>query len=166
MNVRASAVLALLLLTACATTPVDLKPDERVAERRAIQSRGFKVPERLDLLGAGVNALRDLGFTVDEIDAEAGLVSATTERDISEVRNAVLQIGILLLTGATVPMPEREQLSLSLVVLDARVVYVSCERRVWNDDGSPLMSGRVEQPEFYARLFDAMATTLFLEEEL
>lgn len=172
MEVRVGiAVSLVVLLSGCAAASgPDLSRDDQVAERRAVQSRSFAGRGRVDVMRAAAHALRDLGFTVEEVDDEMGLLSASTERGISEPGNAALEFGVLMLIGLDLDMPEREQLSVSLVVSgrDDRAVYVSCERRVWTQAGFVMGSetGRVEQPEFYERLFDAMSTALFLEDEL
>ena len=119
---------------------------------------------------AAAQALRDLGFTVDEADDEMGLLSGTTERDVSELSNDLIGFGILLLTGVEWEMPERERLTVSVVVsTGTRIsVYAASQREVWTQNGLPMVNktGRVEQAEFYQRLFDTMTTALFLEEAL
>ncbi len=157
-----------LLLGGCSAVPPDLSLDELVAERRAVQIRSFPGRDRVEVMIAASGALRDLGFVIEEIDDELGLVSAVTERDISQPANELLKFGLLLLTGHVMPMPEREQLCVSLLVSESpqRSVYVIGERKIWNDDGVLTAWGRVEQEEFYQRVFDSMSTALFVEDEL
>ncbi|TDJ41438.1 MAG: hypothetical protein E2O54_05235 [Gammaproteobacteria bacterium] len=159
-----------LLLGGCSGAPLDLSLDEQVAERRAVQTRSFAGRDRIEVIIAASGALRDLGFIVEEIDDELGLVSAVTERNISEPGNQLLQFGLLLLTGQLMAMPEREELWVSMLISESpqRDVYITCERKIWNDDGLLVVesSGRVEQAEFYQRLFDSMSTALFVEDEL
>jgi hypothetical protein len=161
-------VVVALLLSACSAVPPDLRLDEQVAERRAVQIRSFAGRDRLEVMIAASGALRDLGFVVEEIDDELGLVAAVTERDISGPGNDLLKFGLLLLTGQIMPMPEREELYVSMLISgnSQRNVYVTGERKVWNDDGVLASWGRVEQTEFYQRLFDSMSTALFVEDEL
>jgi hypothetical protein len=157
-----------LLLGGCSAAPPDLSLDEQVSERRAVQIRSFPGRDRVEVMIAASGALRDLGFVVEEIDDELGLVCAVTERDVGEPANELLKFGLLLLTGQVVSMPEREELYVSLLVSEdpQRSVYVTGERKIWNDDGGLASWGRVEQEEFYQRLFDAISTALFVEEEL
>ncbi len=157
-----------LLQGACSAVPPDLRLDEQVAERRAVQIRNFAGRDRLEVMIAASGALRDLGFIIEEIDDELGLVSAVTERDISDPANELLKFGLLLLTGQIMPMPEREELYVSMLISGdpKRSVYVNGERKIWNDDGVLASWGRVEQAEFYQRLFDSMSTALFVEDEL
>ena len=162
------AVVVVLLIGGCSAVPPNLSLDEQAAERRTVQIRSFAGWDRLEVMIAASGALRDLGFVVEEVDDELGLISAVTERDISEPANELLKFGLLLVTGQIMPMPEREELYVSLLISDSpqRNVYVTGERKIWNDDGVLSSWGRVEQTEFYQRLFDSMSTALFVEDEL
>lgn len=165
---RVYVVALALLLGGCSTAQPDFALDERVAERRAVQIRSFAGRDRIEVMIAASGALRDLGFIVEDIDDELGLVSAVTERDISQPGNELLKFGLLLLTGQVIAMPEREELYVSMLISGnpQRSVYVTGERKIWNDDGALVSWGRVEQKEFYQRLFDSMSTALFVEDEL
>ncbi len=157
-------------LCGCQSTPPSFRLDDAVAERRDVQSRAFVDADRATVMRVATDALRDLGFTVVALEDDLGLIGASKQTDVSQPRNTVLQVGLLLLTGIEYAMPKRELLALSMTVSDqdAPTVYAACQRTVFDDVGTPMLdkSGLIEQPEFYARIFDAMTTALFLENEL
>ena len=156
-------------LCGCQTAPPSFRLDDAVAERRDVQSRAFVDADRATVMRVATDALRDLGFTVLAAEDDLGLIGASKDTDISQTRNTVLQVGLLLF-GLDYAMPHRELLEISLVVSDrdAPVVYASCQRSVFDERGMRMLgdSGRIDQGEFYDRIFDAMTTALFLEDQL
>lgn len=68
----------LLLIAGCATTtPVDISGGGTQLESRQIQSRQYDTLDKALTMRSAVATLQDLGFTIDQADAELGVITAT-----------------------------------------------------------------------------------------
>jgi hypothetical protein len=75
----ATALIALLLLTACQTDSRDqaLQTSESQVALRSIQSRAFDTTDKQKTLRTVIATLQDLGFVIDKADATLCTVSGT-----------------------------------------------------------------------------------------
>lgn len=72
------ALLGMFALAACAsTTPVDISGSGTQLEARQIQSRQYDTLDKALTMRSVVATLQDLGFTIDQADAELGTITAT-----------------------------------------------------------------------------------------
>jgi hypothetical protein len=72
------ALLCLLSLAGCATTtPVNIAGAGTQLETRQIQTRQYDTLDKAMTLRSVIATLQDLGFTIDQADAELGTVTAT-----------------------------------------------------------------------------------------
>ena len=72
------APLGLILLAGCATiTPVDVVGAGTQLETRQIQTREYDTLDKAMTMRSVIATLQDLGFTIDQADAELGSVTAT-----------------------------------------------------------------------------------------
>lgn len=72
------ALLGVFALAACAsTTPVDISGSGTQLEARQIQSRQYDTLDKALTMRSVVATLQDLGFTIDQADAELGTITAT-----------------------------------------------------------------------------------------
>ena len=68
----------LILVAGCATTtPVDISESSTQLESRQIQSRQYDTLDKALTMRSAVATLQDLGFTIDQADAELGVITAT-----------------------------------------------------------------------------------------
>jgi len=68
----------LLLIAGCATTtPVDIQGNSSQLESRQIQTRQYDTLDKALTMRSAVATLQDLGFTIDQADAELGVITAT-----------------------------------------------------------------------------------------
>ena len=76
------ALLCLLSLAGCATTtPVNIAGAGTQLETRQIQTRQYDTLDKAMTLRSVIATLQDLGFTIDQADAELGTVTATRLHD-------------------------------------------------------------------------------------
>jgi len=76
------ALLCLLSLAGCATTtPVNIAGTGTQLETRQIQTRQYDTLDKAMTLRSVIATLQDLGFTIDQADAELGTVTATRLHD-------------------------------------------------------------------------------------
>jgi hypothetical protein len=72
------ALLGLLSLAGCATTtPTNIAGAGTQLETRQIQTRQYDTLDKAMTLRSVIATLQDLGFTIDQADAELGTVTAT-----------------------------------------------------------------------------------------
>jgi len=72
------ALLCLLSLAGCATTtPVNIAGAGTQLETRQIQTRQYDTLDKAMTMRSVIATLQDLGFTIDQADAELGTVTAT-----------------------------------------------------------------------------------------
>jgi hypothetical protein len=80
MPTRRRLIIGLLALasSSCAATPAQqvsaLSRSDSASDVRARQTRRFDTADRALMLQASLGALQDLGFTIDESDAQTGIV--------------------------------------------------------------------------------------------
>jgi len=78
MRRTAIAMAALLAFAGCAaTTPVDIAGSGTQLEARQIQTRQYDTLDKSLTMRSVVATLQDLGFTIDQADAELGTITAT-----------------------------------------------------------------------------------------
>ena len=71
-------LLGLLILAGCATTtPTNIAGGGTQLETRQIQTREYDTLDKAMTLRSVIASLQDLGFTIDQADAELGTVTAT-----------------------------------------------------------------------------------------
>jgi len=70
-------LLSLLLLAGCAATPANVAGAGTQLETRQIQTREYNTLDKSMTMRSVVATLQDLGFTIDQADAELGTVTAT-----------------------------------------------------------------------------------------
>ena len=71
-------MLGLAFLAGCAsTTPVDVSGSGTQLETRQIQTRQYDTLDKAMTMRSVVATLQDLGFTIDQADAELGTITAT-----------------------------------------------------------------------------------------
>ena len=71
-------LLSLVVLAGCAsTTPVDISGSSSQLETRQIQTRQYDTLDKALTMRSVIATLQDLGFTIDQADAELGTITAT-----------------------------------------------------------------------------------------
>ena len=69
--------LAFICLGGCAMTPPDVTGGGTQLETRQIQTREYDTLDKAMTMRSVIATLQDLGFTIDQADAELGTVTAT-----------------------------------------------------------------------------------------
>lgn len=75
------AMLILVLLAGCAATPPDVAGAGTQLATRQIQTREYDTLDKAMTMRSVVATLQDLGFTIDQADAELGTITATRLHD-------------------------------------------------------------------------------------
>ncbi|MGI9236348.1 MAG: hypothetical protein ACR2QZ_03080 [Woeseiaceae bacterium] len=74
-------LMGFLMLAGCATTPADVAGAGTQLETRQIQTREYDTLDKAMTMRSVIATLQDLGFTIDQADAELGTITATRLHD-------------------------------------------------------------------------------------
>ena len=181
---RATVCMAVLAgLGGCATTMQPAEFFELTAEspaNKAMQSRLFETGNEKELLSASAAVLQDLGFQVDEIVREVGMVRAVKERSAREHGQDISHFFVALFTLFYVGIPVDLQQKISAVLVTRPVDYagmrsevrVTFYRVVWKGQGHiydraiPPGEQRMEMiydQGIYQQFFSKLSKAVFLE---
>ena len=147
---------------------------------RAMQSRLFETGDEKELLSASAAVFQDLGFQVEEIVREVGLVRAAKERSAREYGQDIGRFFIMVLTLGHVYQPLDLQQKISAILVARPVdsaamryeVRVAFYRVIWKGEGQadrnyiPPGEQRMEMirdPEIYQQFFAKLSKAVFLE---
>lgn len=82
---RIAPAIACLLLGCAPGIPTEaLQINPQTLAQREASSRSYDTGNEGEILSASVQVLQDLGFTIDRTAADAGLVTASKQRDATE----------------------------------------------------------------------------------
>lgn len=170
-------------LCGCAGVPDDaFRLPETALETRAMQTRDFEDVSEAEILSASASVLQDLGYAIDEVEKELGVLSASKRADAT---NEAEVVGKIALDAVTCLMTllfacdnenyltadAEQDIRLTLVVQPDRhsdtrhSVRVTMQRVVWDRDGRISEQATVSQPEVYQAFFDKLSKSVFIEQE-
>ena len=174
---------AALLLSACASMPDDaFRLSESALEMRELQTREYEGVSDIAILSASSAVLQDLGYALDEVEKELGVLSASKRadaRDTAETAGMIaLDLADCLLTffigcedDAYQSTKDVQDIKLTLVVLpdpgheSVYSVRVTMQRIVWARSGELYDQETINDAEVYQAFFDKLSKSVFLEQE-
>ena len=174
--------LLVFLLTSCASTRGTSK--KSTAAKRAVETREYNVNSK-DLMQSTISAFQDLGFTIDTLNKEFGLITASKieEPKKKESSDAEKALGILAIIAAIwwfVAIDEdgasergRGDGGEKVVVKDYKLTATVTVKAI-NDIEPFLSSLRVNfggsnqkrSMEFFREFFSAIDKSIFLDEAI
>ena len=173
----------LLLLAACETIPEDaFRLSESAVETRQIQTREYDGVTDIEILSASTAVLQDLGYAIDEIEKELGVLSASKRADASDdletAGKIMLDVADCLLTflfgcenDSYQSSKDVQDIKLTLVVLpdleseSAHSVRVTMQRVGGARSGEIYAQETVNDAAVYQAFFDKLSKSVFLEQE-
>lgn len=183
-KVRVVAALLLAgLLVACETLPEDaFRLSESALELREIQSRTYEDVTDIQILSASSAVLQDLGYAIDEVEKELGVLSASKRADASndaeKLGNLALDVADCLLTlflgcenDSYTSSKDVQDIRMTLVVLPNPAkeqtfqVRLTMQRIVWAMNGELSEQETVNDAAVYQAFFDKLSKSVFLEKE-
>lgn len=159
-------LLAISLLSGCASYKDYYKLDEQYLARRQLETRNFETKDEELLLSASAQVLQDLGFTLDETETELGLITANKDRDASTTGEKIGMIFLAALAGAQPIYDEKQKIYVTLVSTKSNTnsgynVRVEFARIIWDN----MKNARVEKigdEEIYQDFFGKLSQSVFL----
>jgi hypothetical protein len=167
---------AMIFLSGCTSTPTAkdmVSIEESTLQERQMQTRSFDTANESVIFSSSVATLQDLGFNIDEIDRNFGLITCSKTRDAREVG---AQVGnfFLGLAGALVGIhvgdnTDNMQTILVTVVTtpkeiqDKTNVRINIKRIIRNKQGYIKTIETVSEPSIYDEFFGRLSKAVFLE---
>jgi hypothetical protein len=175
MRVAAVACAGVILLAGCVTVPSDafVVTQQQLAKRQ-IETRRYDGIKEEELLTAVSNLLQDTGFTLENSEVKLGLLSASKQRDATDMREIVVFVLIAALTGVANPISKDQTIRASVVVRPVQsgsagevvkgsfFVRVTFQRIVRRTDNSTYVQ-TLDNIELYQDFFDKLSKAVFLE---
>lgn len=181
---RTIAVVVLLpFLGACTTLPEDaFRLTESALELRQIQTRVYEDVSDVEILAASSGVLQDLGYAIDELEKELGVLSASKRADASNeaeiVGNIALDFADCILTfllgcenNSYKGSKDVQDVKITLVVLPESgkdttySVRLTMQRFVWAKSGELYARETINDAEVYQSFFEKLSKSVFLEKE-
>jgi hypothetical protein len=143
-----------------------------IAGKRQQQMRQFDTNDEAFLLSASASVLQDLGFTIEEASAGAGLLMASKDRDAVEAQQVAGQLVLAALVtaagGRADPVWEKQQ-KIRVSVATRRsgsgqgmVARVTFQRVIWNTKDQVSRTETIEDAEIYKEFFRKLSQATFL----
>ena len=174
---------AVFLLSACETLPNDaFRLSETALEVREIQTREFEGVNDSEILSATMGVLQDLGYAIDEIDRELGVLSASKRADATDPTEVLGRIALDAMSCVLtfliacdnenyLKSDDMQDIRLTVVVLPSEdkqsmnSVRVTMQRVIWDRDGRISNQATITDPEVYQAFFIKLDKSVFLEKE-
>lgn len=163
-----------LFIKGCAPKSIDMvKLNTSSLEERALQTKSFDTNDEDKILSASIANLQDMGFNIDEINRDLGVVTSSKVRDAREVGQQVGLFVLALLGGAqAMDMADHLQTIRATVVTTPKtelktetVVRLTLMRVIQNHRGLITKIETIQDQEIYTQFFDKLSKSVFLEEQ-
>ena len=141
---------------------------ESIQQRQA-QTRRFETGDERRLLAASAGVLQDLGFTLDESETELGLITASKERDATEMGQLAEALLLSIVTWRMKAIDKTQRIRVSLVTrpvggdTPGTAVRVTFQRIVWNTEDKISRLESLTNPKLYQGFFAKLSKAVFLE---
>jgi len=172
-----------LMLGGCATLPEDaFRLSESAMEMREIQGRTYEDATDIQILSASSAVLQDLGYAIDEVEKELGVLSASKRADAKDsteiIGKIALDVADCLLTfllgcenDSFQSSKDVQDIKMTLVVLPdlsqegVHRVRLTMQRVIWARDGTLYKQETISDAAVYQAFFDKLSKSVFLEKE-
>lgn len=155
--------LATLVILGCSSNDGPPASPMSTLERRSFQTREFDTPDTRIVMKAMINVLQDMGFQIQNADAQLGLLTATKWANIEHTKKEMKRA-----------LKEETVLSKSLVLeTTANIsefgtqsrVRANFQERILDAEGATLAVNQIEDPQFYQTFFAQVDRGVFLQRE-
>lgn len=149
------------------------KPPQSAVDLRSLQVRRFDTADEKVILSAATQTLQDLGYTISESASDAGVVTASKQRDAKEAGQVAGQIALTVFAAVMGvhhdPTWDQEQTIqvtvVSTPVANAKKIEVRTifDRTLVNNHGIPWKVELVLDPPIYREFYEKLSKSAFLE---
>lgn len=171
------------LLGACQTMPADaFRLSESALEVRQVQTREYDATNDEQILSASVAVLQDMGYAIDEIEKELGVLSASKRADATndlaafgsiaaDAAQCIFTFGLGCAGRHYGEIHDVQDIRLTLVTRPRRdneenvSVRITIQRIIWDKEGRLAEQQTITDNEVYVAFFDKLSKAVFLEQE-
>lgn len=175
MSIKFITLLTLVIfISGCAPKASELvKLQESSLEQRQLETKAYDTLEEDKILTAGVYALQDMGFNIDEINRDLGVVTCSKTRDAREIGQQVGYFMLALFAGANaMDLADHTQMIKATLVTTPKsnmkkqtVVRLTMMRIIKNQKGNVIKIESIKDQPVYDQFFDKLSKSVFLEEQ-
>lgn len=179
-NARWLALLAIGLLSACATTgiPEDaLRLPESTLDVRAIQTRTFAATSETAILAATIALLQDMEYNIDQIEKPLGVITASkvTDADSATQKTGLFILDMLCVISmsggcdAMSKASDEQHLTVTIVVIPSLarsgeyVTRITIQGVLYNKAEQILVLERIDDAETYQEIFDNLRKSIYIQ---
>lgn len=169
------------MLASCATTQPDyFSPSQSSVTARKMQARVYPSVDESDVMSAAAAVLQDMGYSIDEVEARLGVISASKRADAT---NRLQAFGTLTLDSMKCALTflmacsgnhygvidDVQDIRLTMVSMpqsDGSVaVRITIQRRIYDKRGRLSEQSTISDAAVYDMLFAKLSKAVFLEEQ-
>jgi hypothetical protein len=153
------------------TAALTLSPQS--LSQRQTQLRRFDTRDEGSILAAAAGVMQDLGFTIEETTAQAGLIIGSKDRDAVEAGQVAGQmffaVLIAALGGRADPVWDNiQKIRISVATRptadrSSTVARVTFQRVVWNTKNQISKLETIDDSVIYQQFFERLSKSVFLE---
>lgn len=134
---------------------------------RQLQTRRFDTEDEKALLIAGSAVLQDLGFNLDEIETQLGVLVGSKKRDATDAGQVAGAVAMAFLFGSNMAVDKNQLIRASLVTKQSKnggyLLRITFQRVVWNNKGGISKSQAIKDNDIYVQFFDKLSKAVFLD---
>ena len=161
-------VLCIVAFQSCGGIPKDALNMARMSlEERQLQTRLFDTPDEREILSAAEKVFQDLGFKLDELETDLGLIVGSQNPDAVKTGHIILSA---IADGLNnIPATYSQKIRVSVVTSPAgedvkkTSVRVTFQRIVWDNYGQISKFEKIDVPELYQGFFKKLYKEVFPE---
>lgn len=157
-------------LVGCVQIPKDAfqLPATSLKDRQT-QTRLYATGNEMELLGAGIGVLQDMGYTIDKTEKNLGLIAASKNVDATNAGQVVGAIFLALLGGKPQAIDKEQKIKVCLVTTPSKLdksgylARISFQRIVWDSEGKISKVETLTDETLYQGFFEKLSKSVFLE---
>lgn len=172
-----------MALSGCETMPADaFRLSESALQVRQLQTRDYYTTSDEAILSASIAVLQDMGYAIDEVEKELGVLSASKRADASndlvafgsiaaDTVKCIFTLGLGCTGGNYADIDDVQDIRLTLVTRphqeakDDVAVRLTIQRIIWSKKGAITEQETITDASVYTAFFDKLSTAVFLEQE-
>ncbi|MBN1929148.1 MAG: hypothetical protein JW764_06365 [Chlorobiaceae bacterium] len=160
-------ILSMALLGGCQSTiPKNaLVLSKESLQTKQLQTRRYDTTDETKVLSAVAGVLQDMGFNLNESEAELGVLTASKRRSAVNAGQQALAV-VAALFGTNTPTDKEQVMQASVVTYPfgkETAVRVTFQRVVWNTNNEVTTAEALQDPEMYQGFFEKLSKSIFLE---
>ena len=142
-------------------------PEANLKERQ-LQTRKFDSTDEKKIINASGAVLQDLGFNIDEVERDLGVISCSKTRDATSGGQVLLWVLVAALGGGSTPIDDYQIIRASVVTWPVSnnsqiAVRVTFQRVIYNTHKKITLAESIVEPKLYQEFFEKLSQSIFLE---